>query len=163
MSNPTMYYNKYVPFDIKKNVFKIYHAGFFCIKCLEPLQFTVLPAPKYIHRPCHNAGLAVKLPASLFDPLSIYNTNYPGAHFTNAFSVAIQLRRKLRFDLTSVLTKWSIHNFVHDKIALLSSHVQKFVAIWWSVIGLQQSKLSNQFELRAKFVSGMARAPRLSR
>ena len=37
----------------------------------------------------------------------------PGAHFTNVFSIAIQIRWKFRFTLTSILIQWLLQNFVH--------------------------------------------------
>ena len=55
----------------------------------------------------------------------------PGARFTKGFSIAIQIRLKFRFTITSILIQWSLQNFVHGTTALLSWHVQKCVAIWW--------------------------------
>ena len=74
----------------------------------------------------------------------------PGPRFTNGFSIAIQIRWKLRFALISIQIKWSLKNFVHGTTAVLSWHVQKFVAIWWPVTELQQGEVSIEFELRAK-------------
>ena len=36
---------------------------------------------------------------------------------TNVFSIAIQIRWKFRFTLTSILTQWSLQNFVHGTTA----------------------------------------------
>ena len=74
----------------------------------------------------------------------------PGPRFTNGFSIAIQIRWKVRFTLISILIQWSLQNFVHGTTAVLSWHVQKFVAIWWPATELQQGEVSIEFELRAK-------------
>ena len=82
----------------------------------------------------------------------------PGPRFTNGFSIAIQIRWKFRFTLISILIQWSLQNFVHGTTAVLSWHVQKFVAIWWPATELQQGEVSIEFELRAK-ISLVKRAP----
>ena len=68
----------------------------------------------------------------------------PLAHFTNGFTIAIQIQWKFRFTLTSILIQWSPHNFVHGTTAVLS------VAIWWPATELWQVEGSIEFELRAK-------------
>ena len=73
----------------------------------------------------------------------------PGARFTNVFSIAIQIRWKYRFTLTSILIQWSLQKFVHGTTAVLSWHVQKIVAIRWPATELWQGKVSIEFELRA--------------
>ena len=60
---------------------------------------------------------------------SLDDIHVPGARFTNGFYIAIQLRWKFRFTLTSILIQWSLQNFVHGTTAMLSWHVPKFVAI----------------------------------
>ena len=70
-------------------------------------------------------------------------------HFTNGFSIAIQIRWKFRFTLSSIIIRWSLQNFVHGTTAVLSWHVQKFVAIWLPATELQQGEVSIEFELRA--------------
>ena len=77
----------------------------------------------------------------------------PGARFTNGFCITIQIRWKFRFTLTSILIQWTLQNFVHGTAAVLSWHVQKFVAIWWPATELWQGEVSIEFELRAKNVS----------
>ena len=72
------------------------------------------------------------------------------ARFTNGFSIAIQIRWKFRFTLTSIMIQWSLQNFVHGTTAVLSWHVQKFVAIRWPTTELWQVEVSIEFELRAK-------------
>ena len=36
------------------------------------------------------------------------------AHFTDGFSIAIQIRREFRFTLASILTQRLLQNFDHD-------------------------------------------------
>ena len=50
-----------------------------------------------------------------------------GAHFTDVFSIAIQIRRKCCFALNTILTRWSPQNFAHDMTAVLSWHVQNLL------------------------------------
>ena len=57
---------------------------------------------------------------------------------------------KFHFTLASILVQWSLQNFVHGTTAVLSGHVQKFVAIWWPATELQQNEVSIEFELRAE-------------
>ena len=52
-----------------------------------------------------------------------------GPRLTNGFSIAIQIRWKFRYTLISILIQWSLQYFVHGTTAVLSWHVQKFVAI----------------------------------
>ena len=73
-----------------------------------------------------------------------------GAHFTNVFSITIQMRWKIHFAFTSILTMWSLQIFAHDMTAMLSWHVQKFVAIWCTVIELQWDEIPIEFETWAK-------------
>ena len=86
-------------------------------------------------------------PALLWYGIGQFN---PGPRFTNGFSIAIQIRWKFRFTLTSTLILWSLQNFVHGTTAVLSWHVQKFVAIWWPASELWQGEVFIVFELRAK-------------
>ena len=81
--------------------------------------------------------------------------------FTNGFSIAIQIRWQFRFTLTSILIQWSLQNCVHGTTAVLSWHVQKFVAILWPATELWQGEVSIEFELRAKKTL-VKRAPGLS-
>ena len=74
----------------------------------------------------------------------------PGPHFTNVFSIAIQIWWKFHFTLTSILIQWSLQNFVHGTTSVLSWHVQKFVGIWWPAKKLQQGEFSVEFELQTK-------------
>ena len=74
----------------------------------------------------------------------------PGPRFPKGFSIAIQIRWKLCFTLTSILIRWSLQNFAHGTTTLLSWHVQKFVAIWWPAAELHRGEISIDFELRAK-------------
>ena len=85
-----------------------------------------------------------------YDFVTLFRVYYPGPRFNNGFSIAIQTRLKFRFTLTSILIQWLLHNFVHGTTAVLSWHVQNFVAIWWPATELWQGEVSIEFELRAK-------------
>ena len=54
---------------------------------------------------------------------------WPGAHFTNDFSIVIQMRWKFHSSLIQVVSMWSLSHFAHGTTAVLSLHVQNFVAI----------------------------------
>ena len=70
-----------------------------------------------------------------------------GAHFTNNFSITIQMWWKLNFALIQVLIQWSLQNLAHGTTAGLSCHVPNFVAIWSTVIELELNEFSIEFEL----------------
>ena len=72
---------------------------------------------------------------------------YPGAHFTNNFSITIQMWWKFHFALILALIKWSLQNVAHGTTAGLSWHVPNFVAIWSTVIELELNEFSIEFEL----------------
>ena len=74
----------------------------------------------------------------------------PGPRFTNGFTTAIRIPWNFRFTLISILIQWSLQKFVHGTTAVLSWHVQKFVAIWWPATVLEQGEVSIEFELRVK-------------
>ena len=71
----------------------------------------------------------------------------PGAHFTNNFSITIQMWWKFHFAPIQILIKWSLQYLAHGTTAGLSWHVPNFVAIWSSVIELELSEISIEFEL----------------
>ena len=48
--------------------------------------------------------------------------------------------------------KWSLQNSAHVMTAVLSSHVQKFVALWGLVIELLQYEVHTKFEFRQSFL-----------
>ena len=77
----------------------------------------------------------------------------PGYRFTNGFSIAIQIRWTFCFILTSILIQWSLQNFAHRTTAVLSWHVQKFIAISWSATEWQQGEICIEFEIRAKIIN----------
>ena len=83
--------------------------------------------------------------------INMWNTSQqPGPRFTNIFSIAVQIRWKFHFILTSILIQLSLQNYLHSTTAVLLWHVQIFVAIWWPAMELQQGTVSIKFELRAK-------------
>ena len=51
------------------------------------------------------------------------------------------------FALIQILMKWSLHNFVYDTTAVLSWHVQNFVAIGSPTIELQLNEFPVEFQL----------------
>ena len=76
-----------------------------------------------------------------FPPPTAFST---GAHFMFV-PLQFKLWYKFGFTLILILTMWLLQNFAHDTTAVLSCHVQKFVAIWWSVIELQQGEVSIKY------------------
>ena len=69
--------------------------------------------------------------------------------FTNNFSIIIQIPSKFH----AALVKWSLWNFAHDMTAVLSWHVQNFIAIWHLTIELHWNQLSIEFEFWRKNLS----------
>ena len=72
-----------------------------------------------------------------------------GHLFLTVFPLQFKFRWKFHFTLISILIQWLLQNFVHGTTAVLSWHVQKFVAIWWPATELQEDKVSIEFELLA--------------
>ena len=67
--------------------------------------------------------------------------------------IPLKLKFNLHFVLLSLffLTKWSLQKFTQKTRHLCCGGMFKhFVAIWWTVIHLQQCKVPIQFKLRAK-------------
>ena len=69
-----------------------------------------------------------------------------GAHFTNNFSITIQMWWKFNFALIQIQIKWSLQNFAHDTTAVLSWQVQDFVAILSAAIKLDESTAPRQLK-----------------
>ena len=105
---------------------------------LRPVTFdeSIVLSTRHTHEACCDEITGIEL--------------WAGPRFTNGFSIAIQIRWKFRFTLISILMQWSLQNFVHGTTAVLSWHVQEFVAIWWPAMELWQGEVSIEFELRAK-------------
>ena len=74
-------------------------------------------------------------------------TPSPGAHFTNNFSITIQMWWKFHFAFIQILIKWSLQYLAHCTTAGLSCNVPNFVVIWSSVIELELNEISIEFEL----------------
>ena len=74
----------------------------------------------------------------------------PGAHFTNGFLPAIQIRRKLCIAIIPLLAIWSQQIIAHATTAQLSCHVQNFVATTVLVSRWEWNEISIEFELRWK-------------
>ena len=76
----------------------------------------------------------------------------PGAHFTNNFSITIQMWWKFHLALIQVLIKWSLQNLAHGQ---LSWHVPNFVAIWSTVIEWELNDIPSNLKCDGKIVSEM--------
>ena len=59
------------------------------------------------------------------------------AHFTNDFSVIIQIQWKFHSALIHVAGKWRLWNFAHGMTTVLSCHVQNFIVMWCMTVELQ--------------------------
>ena len=70
-----------------------------------------------------------------------------GAHFTNNFSITIQMWWKFHLTLIQLLMITSQQNLAHATTAQLSWHVPNIVAITLLVFGWEQNKISITFEL----------------
>ena len=70
-----------------------------------------------------------------------------GAHFTNDFSIKIQIRWKFHLVLIQLLMTISQQNLAHATKAQLSCHVPNIVAITLLVFGWEQNEISITFEL----------------
>ena len=60
----------------------------------------------------------------------------PVAHFTNDFSIVIQIRWKFHVAFIPIVAKWSLRHSAFGTAATLSRHAQKFVAIWYFAMEL---------------------------
>ena len=60
----------------------------------------------------------------------------PGAHFTNDFSIVIQIQGKIHSSLIQVLVKWLLLNFAHGTTAVLLWHVQNLVVMSYLTVEL---------------------------
>ena len=69
------------------------------------------------------------------------------AHFTNNFSITIQMWWKFLCALIPILIQWSLQYLAHGTTAGLSWHVPNFVAIWSPVVELELNEISIEFEL----------------
>ena len=70
-----------------------------------------------------------------------------GTHFTNDFSITIQIRWKFHLALIQLLVIISRQNLAHATTAQLSCHVPNIVAITISLFGWEQNEISITFEL----------------
>ena len=78
-----------------------------------------------------------------------------GTHFTNDFSITIQMWWKFHLALIQLLMITSQQNLAHATTAQLSCHVPNIVAITLLVFGWEQNEISITFELWWKIVSEM--------
>ena len=56
-----------------------------------------------------------------------------GAHFTNNFSITIQMWLKFHFALIQILKKWSLQYLAHDTTAELNEISIEF-ELWWKIV-----------------------------
>ena len=70
-----------------------------------------------------------------------------GTHFTNDFSITIQIWWKFHLALIQLLVIISQQNLAHATTAQLSCHVPNIVAITLLVLGWEQNEISITFEL----------------
>ena len=74
---------------------------------------------------------------------------------SNAMEISFYSNRNSNKVITTKLCTW------HNHCTVVGFwHVQKFVAIWWPTMELQQSEVSIEFELRAKIVIETGPRPR---
>ena len=62
-------------------------------------------------------------------------------HFINIFSTTIEISWRLQFVSIQTTIQWFLQNFAHVMSSILSWCVQKFVAISWPAIKLNQNEL----------------------
>ena len=84
---------------------------------------------------------------SLVEWGSIGPSSGSGTHFTNDFSITIQIRWKFNLALIQLLMIISRQNLAHATTAQLSCHVPNIVAITFLVFGWEQNEISITFEL----------------
>ena len=54
-----------------------------------------------------------------------------------------------------ILIEWLLKNIAHDMTAMLSWHVQKFIAIWWQILIHSKMKFPLNLNCDAKIFSEM--------
>ena len=94
------------------------------------------------HKTLHHNGLLVKTWLSM-----LVNSRGAGAHFTNDFSITIQIRWKFHLAVIQLLVIISRQNLAHATTAQLSCHVPNIVAITILLFGWEQIEISITFEL----------------
>ena len=94
------------------------------------------------------SGEPFPLQLSQHSHICIPVTNTASSH-NKKFSLVIQIWWRICFALIQIVSNWSLQNFAHATTAVLSWHVQKFVADGQE-IEPKQSKLPAQFELSVK-------------
>ena len=77
----------------------------------------------------------------------LFTVYYTGTHFTNDFSITIQIRWKFHLALIKLLMIISRQNLAHATTAQLSCHVPNIVAITFLVFGWEQNEISITFKL----------------
>ena len=90
--------------------------------------------------PCHKVDIFIHMCRNWMK----INT---GQHFTNTFSITIQISWKFVCTVIQLLVRISLQIFAHDTTAQLSCHVQNFVVIILLEFGWEQNEISREFEL----------------
>ena len=80
----------------------------------------------------------------------------PVIHFTNSFSLIIQILSKPNFDIIQYLTKQLLQIYAHVTTAVLSWHMQNFVAMILSQLGWEQNEILYYLKCECKIISEMA-------
>ena len=82
--------------------------------------------------------------------VDIWQLTSQGPHFTNGFSIAVQIQWIFHFTLTSVVSKWSLQTFQHDTTALLSWHVHKICCNLMTSNGITARRIFHRISIVGK-------------
>ena len=82
--------------------------------------------------------------------VDIWQLTGQGPHFTNGFSIAVQIQWIFHFTLTSVVSKWSLQTFQHDTTALLSWHVHKICCNLMTSNGITARRIFHRISIVGK-------------
>ena len=85
-------------------------------------------------------------------PYTLYSVS--GVDFTNIISIPLSFHLRTFSMFMGILIQWLLQNFAHATTAVLSSHVQKFVAISWSGTVLLQNKFQSNLNCKWKKWNG---------
>ena len=90
------------------------------------LEAGVMEFPSFIAPKCQALRATLRFTGHERHPKSAGITS----HFTIDFSTVIQISQTTCSALIQIIEDWSLQNFAHATTAVLSWHVQKFVASW---------------------------------
>ena len=114
--------------------------------------------PAKLHR--DNFNIWYRLCSGISQQNNYMISECPGTHFTKDFSVLIQIRWKFHSAVIQAV-KYSLWNSAHGSAAVLSWHVQNFVAIYLTLTGVSYSKTNFPLNLKCngKIVHEMGPGP----